>query len=224
LLDIPVPPPDTATAPPEPPLARSQAKAVPDLLQSRSATERLSGLMRLPGEGDVGPMAEVVYRLCMDVDAGVRAAAVALLPRLPGTVSARLLKKALDDPEPRVQANAIEALDALGLPDRGALISAKLNSPDNRVRANAVKSCLRAEMYQAAEVLLDMLDSASAAHRISGLWVVERLHLGSVVSKVEQMVHGDADEQVRARARAVCDRLAARPAATTRGRGLQPAR
>ncbi len=182
-----------------------------------------SGLGQIEGLAHLDPASpelstEVVFRGCNDPDPSVRALAVSLLARNPAAaasgqgasrhpVPTRLLRQALNDADARVQANAIEALDALDQPDRGRWVAEKMASPDGRVRANAIRSCLRAEMYQAAEALLDMLDAESAAHRISALWVVEMLKLRTLRTRVRELMEHDSDQGVRARARRVLPRL-----------------
>ena len=97
----------------------------------------------------------------------MRSLAVGLLADLPGPTSQRILRIAVQDADPRVQANAIEALDKLDLEERIPATTAHLDSPHARVRANAVKSLLRVELEKAGEVLLDMLeDSIEVAERI----------------------------------------------------------
>jgi hypothetical protein len=56
--------------------------------------------------------------------------------------------------------------------------------------------------------LIGMLDDASSAHKLSALWVIERLGLHAVVSRVERLSREDADERVRNRARRVLRNLA----------------
>jgi hypothetical protein len=143
---------------------------------------------------------EQVYRLAHDPDPVVRSLAVGLLADLPGPTSQRILRIAVQDADPRVQANAIEALDKLDLEERIPATTAHLDSPHARVRANAVKSLLRVELEKAGEVLLDMLEDSSRAHRLSALWVVGRLQLRAVLRRVNDLSRNDSDERVRRRA------------------------
>lgn len=160
-------------------------------------------------------MAAEVYRLAHDPDPVVRSLAVSLLGELPGATSERILRAAVNDADERVQANAIEALDRLNLPSRVAVTAPKLTARSGRVRANAVKSLLRTELRQSAETLLDMLEDASRAHRLSALWVVERLGLGSMLERLEQLSAKDPDQQVRQRARRVLRGLMGRQKVST---------
>ena len=131
-----------------------------------------------------------------------------LLADLPGPTTHRILYAAVNDPDERVQANAVEALDRLDMEDRIPHTVPKLESPNGRVRASAVKSLLRAELPQAGEALLDMLEDSSPAHRLSALWVIEGLGSQAVLPRVVDMGRDDPDERVRKRARHVCGVIA----------------
>ncbi len=147
-------------------------------------------------------MQEQVYSLSYDPDVFVRASAISMLPWLPGVISERILRAALNDPDDRVVANAIEALEelgALGL-ELENQTEEKLSSPSARVRANAIKSLIRSENKQAAESLLEMLSHPSQAYRLSALWVVERSNLRSILNDVVHMSQNDPDDRVRRRA------------------------
>ena len=135
-----------------------------------------------------------------------------VLSDLPGPTTTRILRDAVNDPDARVQANAVEALDRLNVEDRLPYIKAKLSSPHSRVRANAVRALLRVELREAGEVLLDMLEDPSQAHRLSALWVIERMRLRSVLHRIVELSHGDPDERVRQRAQRVFRDLGAQVA------------
>ena len=152
---------------------------------------------------------EQIFRLAHDPDPTVRSQAVGMLIDLPGRTGRRILRQAVHDRDERVQANAIEVLDLLDVDDRVEETKSSLNSPDSRVRANAIKSLLRMEAGEAGEALLDMLEASSRSHRLSALWVVERLELRAVVHRIEALARQDPDEGVRRCAARVLDELGA---------------
>ena len=119
-----------------------------------------------------------------------------------------MLRSSINDPDPRVQATSIEALDRIDHEGRAAWTLPKLGATNSRVRANAVKSLLRLEVRQAGEALLDMLSDASASHRLSALWVVDRLRLHAVFERAHHLRHHDPDPRVRRSAAGVCETLA----------------
>lgn len=150
-----------------------------------------------------------IYRLASGPDSVARSLAVSMLVELPGATAERLLRRAVNDPDERVQANAIETLDQLNVEDRVHYTRPKLDSPNSRVRANAIKALLRVELRQAGEALIDMLEAPSPAHRLSALWVIERLRSPAVIHMVRDMTCNDPDQRVRERAKRLCGALAA---------------
>jgi len=152
-------------------------------------------------------MSRQIYALVHDPEPVVRTVAVAMLSRLPGPTSARLARAAIDDTDDRVRASAVETMDELDLPNRASCIEPLLGARDQRLRANAVKSMLTLESIRAGETLLDMLANPSAAQRISGLWVIDRLGLRSATPTVQSLAAHDLDAGVRRRAVAVLQHL-----------------
>jgi hypothetical protein len=163
---------------------------------------RVVGSLRLAAEFE-----EQIYRLCHDSHAEVRSAAVAVLGSVPTPTSKRLLHTTLYDPDPRVQANTVEALEQLGGAATAAELIPKLASPDNRTRANAVRALLNLGVREAASTLLLMLRDENRAHRVSGLWLVEQMRLLPLAARVLEMARADEDEQVRGRAKTLAERM-----------------
>ena len=118
-----------------------------------------------------------------------------------------MARTAVNDTDDRVQASAVEVMDELDLPDRAPCTEPLLTTRNHRLRANAIKSMLTMASNRAGESLLDMLEDASPAHRISGLWVVGRLMLRSTRPNVQALAAGDSDARVRRQAQIVLDRL-----------------
>ena len=172
-------------------------------LASGQAAERARALTIARTLGLTKPLEEQVYRLTSDPDPTARSQAVAMLADLDGPITRRIVRRSLDDPDARVQANAIEVLDRLPVPTKHEQLAPKLESSHQRVRANAVAALLKMQTGQAAEALLDMLSDSSGDHRISALWVVERLGLASMLHRLEEMAETDPDARVRRRARRV---------------------
>ena len=62
---------------------------------------------------------------------------------------------------------------------------------------------------QGAEILLSMLDDERADHRLSGLWLAERLGRTECAQRVASIAATDMDGRVRVRARMTARRLLA---------------
>jgi len=169
-------------------------------MRTGEPSERVRAIRIAQDAGLLNELQEEVYRLGYDPDRFVRATAVAALVHLPGPTARRILRAALLDEDPRVQANAIEAMAQLRDTSQLQQLVPKLSDHHQRVRANTVRALLSMGVRQAAEALLAMLTSPDRAHRISALWVVERLKLRTLIYRVVQMAGTDPDPQVRRRA------------------------
>jgi hypothetical protein len=176
-------------------------------LRSSNALDRLRALTMIREKKLTGEFAEQVHHAAHDADPTIRSLAVAMLVDLPGATTLRILRAASEDADGRVQANAIETLDRLNVSQRASSTQPKLNARNNRVRANAVHSLLRLELREAGHALLDMLQDPSPAHRISALWVIERLGLSPVRMRIEELGQSDPDPRVRERARRLSSTL-----------------
>ncbi|MBI4579831.1 MAG: HEAT repeat domain-containing protein [Planctomycetes bacterium] len=150
-----------------------------------------------------------LYQACHDSRPEIRSTAVAALASLKNATSHRLLRRALNDEDNRVQANAVEALASINHESVAEELMEKLSSPDNRVQANAVKALLKLGVREAAETLLKMLKHANRLHRVSALWLIERMGLFALASRVAGMASADPDPVVRRRAAAMAGHLPA---------------
>ncbi len=179
------------------------------LLTCDDASQRVRALRVATLLGRTTSFAQQIYSLVHDSESEVRSAAVTALGKLGDATSRLLLHGALLDPDTRVQANAVEAVDGLREHfDPGELLP-KLASSDNRVRANAVAALLKLGIREAAETLLQMLQDASRAHRISALWLLEHMGVAALAGRVLRLAETDADAEVRERAAKLAARLKA---------------
>lgn len=178
-------------------------RALERRLSSPLAQDRVTTLHAIRTLGLVSEMLPRVYAGCRDSDVVVRVAALKLLAGDAGATTTRLLRDALHDPDPRVQAVAVELSEVRGIDRVADPIREKLASPHNRVRANAIKALWNVQVKDAAQALESMLKDASAPHRISALWVVERLRVREILARLVEMERSDPDPQVRGRARRV---------------------
>lgn len=154
---------------------------------------------------------ERLYKLCHSPQAELRSAAVTALARVETPVSKRLLQKALADSDHRVQANAVESIATVGGDSVIDDLLDKLGSTNNRVQANAVKALLKLGVRQAAEALFRMLQHDNRMHRMSALWLIERMGLFSLATRVASLATADPDPVVRQRAARLSHHLPVRP-------------
>ena len=157
--------------------------------------------------GVTGQIVEQVYEACVHPSPVTRSFAVRMLGRLPGATSTRILRRAIDDPDERVQANAIEAIDELKLDERNQLVLPKLRSEDRRVRGTAVRSLLTVGHREAADALIEMLECGGTARKKTALWIVESLGLVAACGRVRHLREGSSDPRILKTATAVIDGL-----------------
>lgn len=170
------------------------------LLNSPRALDRVRGLHAVRERGIEAGFSDAILRLIHDPDGIVRATAAASLAGVDRGIAAGALRSALSDAEPRVRANAIEALERTADERITAWIAPMLKAVEPRVRANAIKALLARQHAPAGDALLHMLEDSSRAARISALWVVQRLGLRSCALVVGRMGREDPDAHVRRRA------------------------
>jgi len=114
------------------------------------------------------------------------------------------LRRALDHPDVRVQANALEAITRI---DHVAIdrLGDRLDSRDNRLRANAVRAVLRRPGRDGTRALRTMLGDADPRHRVSAIWVARRAREGRVSEDLRRIADQDTVGEVRRRAAAAVE-------------------
>jgi HEAT repeat protein len=185
-------------------LARSQAdlfcKVARRELGALSATQRFRALSIVRDLKLVRDFERDIYTLAHDTSNEVRSLAITIIGNLEGATATRILRQALSDADHRVQSNAIDALSEHGAESWHRALKYKLESSDNRVLASVIRVLLKAREREAAVALIRMLQSPSAAHRVSALWVVQRLELTTLTHRVRALAANDPDPRVRSRA------------------------
>ncbi len=187
-------------------LSKSSVKVqswVRERLGADESEDRLRALGLVKSLGVVEPFEERIYSLSHDSSTCVRSAAIALLADVRNNIAARILRQALNDPDRRVRANAVESVEGASSGEWIDELKARLEDVDNRVRANAIKALLPLQVREAAVALLEMLDSADALNRMSALWVVDQLNLTTMASRIRFMALDDPDDRIRDRARQI---------------------
>lgn len=167
-------------------------------LVSREVAHQLQAVEMVRQMGAGGGFEHTLCDLARQGDRRVRASAVRTLAGCESFHSRRTLARCLDDPDPRVQANAIEALEAAGGDPEA--VADKIHSPHNRARANAIRWLLDAGRTEAGTALATMLTDDRAAHRISAMWAAGQSRHEAAWPILERISLTDPDTRVRARA------------------------
>ncbi len=166
-------------------------------LMGRDVGEQLQAIQMVRQMNTADRFAALLAKLARQGDRKVRSASVAALGGADGFDARSTLARCLDDPDARVQANAVEALALAGCDPSAALD--KLDSPNNRVRANTIKWLLEAEHPEGPMALTAMLIDSRPAHRISALWVTRVLTYTPVAGIIKRLGESDPDVRIRAR-------------------------
>jgi len=179
--------------------ARLASSAVTDRLKAG----RIVGFLNLVDE-----LSEDMLILSQDPNPRVRSAVVKFFGAAKNDQLRDRLVAALNDPDYRVQANAIEAIEQTDWPNRVELVMPKLSSPNGRVRGNAARAMLRfGRQDEAAKVLSDLLGSPEVSHRLTGIWVVKDLSLPQWLDRLEEIAQSDISAVVRRYAASAVNRL-----------------
>ncbi|MFQ5412656.1 MAG: HEAT repeat domain-containing protein, partial [Phycisphaerae bacterium] len=148
-----------------------------------------------------------VFAISNDKLPEIRAAAMTTLGQIGGETARRILLRALSDEAAVVQTAGIDALDAMNARDRDRLVAPMTSSTDADVRAAAVRCLLRMRVPQAAVSLMSMLTDPNADHRCAALWIVDRLKLFTLSSRIQTMAQCDPDRRIARIASHVSRRL-----------------
>jgi HEAT repeat protein len=118
------------------------------------------------------------------------------------------LKAAMEYPDDRVRANAVESLSQMGRAGEARdLLLTMAKGRGNRSRANALKALMEMPAVDALPAMVSMLMDPDPRHRISALWVVERLELARLGHGVGKLARFDTDPAVKRRALRVLRKL-----------------
>jgi len=139
--------------------------------------------------------------LCRDKDPYVVSAAVKALGSAEPDVAAPVVESALDHEDPRVRANAVEALAQLDIARHADRIAEMTHEHQaNRARANAIQGLMQTRTADALQALSTMLSDPRPTHRASALWLVESMGIAEVARQVAEMSISETDPQIKQRA------------------------
>jgi HEAT repeat protein len=113
-----------------------------------------------------------------------------------------LVDRLLNDADPRVRSNTIEALEAragraVGAPFVQVLAQRARESESSRERANAVKALHTMRVAAATTQLLAMLRDDRPEHRVSALWALRQIGWWQLLNEVGRLAKEDANLRVR---------------------------
>lgn len=139
-----------------------------------------------------------LHQVRLERDENTRATAVKLLSTLINPNDLSEVVAFLNDPDHRVVANTIEALEAIGNRKVIEYIQKYRGHPHNRVRANALKALFAYGFRNIGDDLRKMLNDKQPLMRASGAWLIGEIgHHDLTLSELLNIVKNDAVEIVR---------------------------
>ncbi|MCA9312063.1 MAG: hypothetical protein KDA21_12700, partial [Phycisphaerales bacterium] len=126
-----------------------------------------------------------------DGDPRIASKAVLLVARVAGDESDHVINAAIRHVDPRVHANAIEA--KLARHPSTSWVVRMRNDDVPRARANVIRHIIRQTGGAACsqEILGGMLEDHRPAHRVSALWVAERMNCQTLREQIDTMATAD---------------------------------
>lgn len=167
-------------------------------VDTQTDSERISrGLAILHALGKTNLAVPWIRRMTEHANPYIRSRAVNLLCRL--HVNPQLIEKQLESEDPRVRANAIEALWGADTWISRRLLERAADDKHHRVSANALLGLYLARIPDSVERLLLAARNASALVRAGAAWAMGQTRDKIFVPHLEQL-RADSEEKVRSSA------------------------
>ena len=186
---------------------RAMLKLLPDAVQRLArrlgqdpVDQRVKALQIVQELGLVEQLRAAILPLCNHPHAKVRSKAISAAGDVRGLASDVILDKVVGDADPRVRANAIEAMEASGAgsaANYAMILATRARSSHSRERANAIKGMHRLRVSTASAALMQMLRDARPEHRISGLWALRQIGWWHLLNQVGLIAKQDNSLRVR---------------------------
>jgi HEAT repeat protein len=174
---------------------REIAELVQDLSHRPDLNDRLlQTLDALVETGDLLKLLPVIAPFVHHPDPQVRSKAVLVIGR--ASRNMELFERALDDPNDRVRANAVESMWGIPSTYAAALLRRATKDAHNRVAANAAVGLHLIGDRAGAEALEAMANSPDPMFRASATWAFGKLADPCFLSAAQRL-RGDPDPKVR---------------------------
>lgn len=190
---------------------RAMLKILPDAIQRLQrrmvegpVEQRVKAMQMAQELGVAEALRQTLIRLCTDPNPRLRSKAVSVVGGVASVPADVLVERLMNDADPRVRANTIEALEAAGDRQFVPVLATKAREAETaRERANAVKALHTMKVSTASHQLLMMLRDDRPEHRISALWALRQIGWWQLLGEVGRLAKADGDLKVRRYALAV---------------------
>ncbi|MBI4869128.1 MAG: HEAT repeat domain-containing protein [Candidatus Wallbacteria bacterium] len=186
--------------------AMTMEEDVPARLGHADFRVRLAAIHQILRDKKAVYLPLLTERLGKETDGYVKATLVTAIGKLGGMAVVGELTPFLEDPDPRLRANATEALGEMGIETLWPKLRLRLADTNNRARGNAVVA-LRDDQQTEIPVELDKMLKGDELMKLSACWVVSKLGQELLVGRLEQLLE-DPAEKVRAKALATLASMA----------------
>lgn len=168
------------------------------LLQDLDGEVRIRALRGLSEIGDPG-LPVLRAQLLRELDPKVLATLLQALAPQAELEDIPRLEAQLGHPDPRVRANAVEALDSVFSRRWSQALAAVRQDPNNRVQGNVLRSLARIDPEDALLMIAEMGQHPETPFRISGAWAAGRSGRYEILRETLGLLK-DSDPQVRLQA------------------------
>ena len=169
--------------------------------------ERLAAIDLVRRLGLAADLEDTLVAAASGDDLRVVSAAMTALAGNDSLRSYSILKRGLAHDDPRVVANAIEALSRRGRASAAELMAPFVDVRQNRSRGNAIRALMRHHHRAGVEDLKAMLSDDDPLHRVSAIWVARQSRATPVLTDLVRLAGGDRIGIIRTRAEEAARRL-----------------
>ncbi len=194
---------------------RAMLKILPDSLtrlarrlDTGAVEQRLKAIQMVQDLNLVTELRISLTSLTEHANPKVRSKAVSALAGATDAAPDLLLKRILNDADPRVRANAIESLDLQRCTQYLPVLVERARSGHNRERANAIRALHTIKFPASVDALRAMLRDQRPDHRVSALWALRQMGVWTLLSEVGKIAKDDSSLRVRRYALAILRNVA----------------
>ncbi len=178
-----------------------------EALAATQATTKLKALKIAAMARHDEKLEPLIIALSSDADSHVRATAVIALGRSNSDEAEMVLLNALKDPDERVVANAIEALEYRGKPEYLPAVKRFATSAVPRIRGNVVRFLYRFGDRDYRDLFLEMCDRGDRGTHATAIWLAETLDMPEAAKGLTKIIRGEGEPKVRQRAARALERI-----------------
>ena len=166
-------------------------------LNTGPVEQRLKALQMAQDLGLVDSLRDSLAALTEHPNPKIRSKAVNVLADTADAGGEALLRRVLNDTDPRVRANAIAVLERTQKVQFIPMLAEKARAGQHRERANSIKALHGLKVDAAGDALMQMLNDPRPDHRVSALWALRQMGFWNLLTEVGKLAKQDNNLRVR---------------------------